>query len=83
MSGTVEIIDIQFNKNINHQLFVVIWHRNHLGVMSGFPLQLSGDTYSFDFTSSDDHAYNFGQKEIAINVWAMTGGDANSDDIIT
>ena len=30
--------NLEFSNTINYQLFVVIWHRNHLGMMSAFPL---------------------------------------------
>ena len=78
------LINIQFNKKINHQLFVVIWHRNHLGVMSAYPLQFANDTYSYDFSTSANQAYgnSDAQKELVSGIWGMIGGNGRPDLII-
>lgn len=62
------------------QLFAVIWHRNHLPVMSAFPLTLNGDIYSYDFTLSALQAFgNNAQKDLGTGVFGLYGGDANGD----
>ena len=61
------------------QLFAVIWHRNHLAIMSAYPLVESGGMYSFDFTSFADQAYNAGQKDMGSGYFGMLSGDANAD----
>jgi len=38
-----------FNFTINQGLFAVVWHRNHLGVMSSVPLVPNGNIYSYNF----------------------------------
>ena len=75
------LIDVQFNKPINHNMFVVTWHRNHLGVMSAYALQETDGTYSYDFTILEDQAWGDvdAHKEIAPGIWGMIGGDGNSD----
>jgi hypothetical protein len=70
------------NLTIQHSLFAVIYHRNHLAIMSANPLTESGGVYSYDFTTAMNQAYNSGQKEIAIGVWGMFAGDANADGLI-
>ena len=67
---------------ITNNLFVVIWHRNHLGVMSAYPLIETGGVYSYDFSISEGQAYGgaLGHKEIATGIWwGMIGSDGYPD----
>ncbi|MBN2172606.1 MAG: metallophosphoesterase [Bacteroidales bacterium] len=66
------------------QLFAVVYHRNHLPVMSASPLNLAGNTYSFNFTTGAGQAYGAGlaQKELASGIWGMAAGDGNVDNVI-
>jgi hypothetical protein len=75
---------LQFNNTLNHQLFVVIWHRNHLAVLSAYPLILSVGNYSYDFSTSESTVFGGmdGHKQIFTGVWGMIGGDANADGTI-
>jgi hypothetical protein len=70
------------NLTIQHSLFAVIYHRNHLAVMSANPLTEIGGVYSYDFTSPSGQAYNDGQKEITAGIWGMYAGDANASGLI-
>jgi hypothetical protein len=72
---------LHFTELINQQLFVLIWHRNHLGIMSAnalFPDPYN--VYSFDFTTSQ--GYNAGLKNLEGGIFGMIAGDANGDGII-
>ena len=66
---------------VTNNLFVVIWHRNHLGVMSAFPLAESGGVYSYDFSLGIGQAFggSLAQKEITPGIWGLIGGDGNAD----
>ncbi|MBN1338267.1 MAG: hypothetical protein JXA03_03025, partial [Bacteroidales bacterium] len=72
---------MEFDLTVNNDLFVVIWHRNHLGVMSNYPVQGSGILYSYDFTNGQDKVYGGinAHKEVAPGIWAMVTGDGNCD----
>jgi len=51
---------LQFNpegSGVIHQLFTVVWYRNHLGIMSANPVTESGGIYTYDFTISSGQAY--------------------------
>lgn len=76
-SSILQFIDI----TIQQSLFLVIWHRNHIGVMSAIPLTEIGGVYIYDFTSGASQAYgnNQGHKELAPGIWGMTGADGNAD----
>jgi len=63
-------------------LHVVIWHRNHLGVMSDAPLVETSGAYTYDFTDQLSKAYLDGQKEIAAGIYGMIAGNSDGNGII-
>ncbi|RLD57298.1 MAG: hypothetical protein DRJ05_09935 [Bacteroidetes bacterium] len=68
---------------VKEQLFVVVWHRSHPGIMSAVPLTESGGIYSYDFSSASGQSYDTGsQKDLGSGVYGMFAGDANADGII-
>lgn len=69
---------LEFSNTINHNLYVVVWHRNHLGIMSASALTESGGVYSYDFTTSISQAYNSGQKNLG-SAFGMIAADINAD----
>lgn len=74
---------LEFSGSLTQNLFVVVWHRNHLGVMSAVPLVKAGGIYSYDFTVGAGQAYGTdAQIEIASGVWGMNTGDGNGDGTI-
>ena len=82
IAGTDGSSILQFdNITIQQSLFLVIWHRNHLGVMSAVPLTENGGMYTYDFTTgaSQAHGNAQGHKELAPGIWGMTGADGNAD----
>jgi PKD repeat protein len=76
---------LQFNNALTQQLFVVIWHRNHIGVMSSDFLFESAGTYAYDFSTGATQAYGTSDahKQIAPGIWGMMGGDGNGDGSVT
>jgi hypothetical protein len=81
LSGTS---NLQFNHSVIHQLFVVIWHRNHLGIMSNNPLTLNGGVYQYNFSTGATQIYGgaLGALELGSGIWGMVSGDGNSDGTI-
>ncbi len=74
--------NLQISSTINQQLFVVIRHRNHLDIMSAFPLlQLEG-VYSYDFTIMDRAYGTNATISIGGGSFGMYSGDANADGYI-
>ena len=71
----------EFDINPVQNLFAVIYHRNHLPVMSAQPLQLQDGTYSWDFTSGPDQAFggSNAQKLVASGIYALIGGDGDGN----
>jgi len=70
--------NLEFNVHNNYNNFVVIYHRNHLGIMSAEDLSHSGWVYSLDFTTGSGQSYNSGQKDLG-GVWGMFAGNADGD----
>ncbi len=72
---------LRFNSTITNNLFVVVYHRNHLGIMTANPVVLSAGEYTYDFTTGEGQVYggSNGHKEIAPGIWGMMAGDADND----
>ena len=73
---------LPFNETLNESLFVVIWHRNHLNVLSSTGLVEMGAVYSYDFTTAQGQAFENKQKEVTTGVWGMVGGNGIPDNQI-
>ncbi len=73
-----------FDNSINDSLFVVLYHRNHLSIMSSTPLTKSDGLYSYNFTDSGNSAYGGIQSQTLLGsgLWGMISGDFNSDGTI-
>lgn len=72
---------LQFTAAISNDPYVVVWHRNHLGVLSASSPTESGGVYSYNFSTSlaQAHGGGLGYKLIDTGVYGMAGGDANGD----
>jgi|GEM_PF-4760184 len=64
-----------------YNLYAVVFHRNHLGIISSAPLPPSGAYREYDFTFSSSQVYGgaVGYKELAPGVWGMLSGNGNGD----
>jgi len=70
--------------SLTQNLFVVIYQRNHLSVMSATAVIKSGGVYPYNFTTGEAQAYGgaSGHKEVGTGIWGMFGGDADADGTI-
>ena len=78
MDGSgLPVVSFDYSDN----LYAVIWHRNHLPLMSANPLVESGGTFMYDFTTGAGQIYGgtLAATEVEPGVWALTGGDGNAD----
>lgn len=84
--GTIVDVDgssiPSFSVTITNQLFAVVWHRNHLGIMSASPLVDVGGIYSYDFTIAASQAYLSGQKNVGGGSFGMIGGNAQANGVV-
>ncbi len=71
---------LQFDVPIEHQLYAVVWHRNHLSVMSANPLTRNPEgLYIYDFSFSSSQAHENGQLDLGGGIYGMYGGDLVPD----
>jgi hypothetical protein len=77
------ISPLRFEDVIDGSYYVVIYHRNHLAIMTAAAISLSSSEATvYDFTSDLNSAYTTGpapMSEVATGVYAMVSGDGNSD----
>lgn len=86
-NGTIVGMDgiskLQFTSSVTNHLFAVVYHRNHLGIMSANYLTQVSGTYNYDFTTASGQAYGTNsQKQLASGIWGMIGGDADANGVI-
>ncbi|MCB0805531.1 MAG: hypothetical protein KDC05_07000 [Bacteroidales bacterium] len=79
--STDGVSPLSFTNTVTDDLYVVIWHRNHLGVMAAYPAVLNGDIYEYDFTLSASQVFGGSctYKQVGTGIWGMMAGDANGD----
>jgi hypothetical protein len=78
------ISDPAFSVTVVNKLYVVVKHRNHLGILSFYPLIVSNGSSAYDFTTGSVKSFGAatGCKEIAAGTWGMIAGDGNADGIV-
>ena len=75
------VIESKFDDN----LYAVIWHRNHLGVMSANPLSFYDGAYQYDFSIGSAQAYGDSLAHASITpvLWGLASGNGNTDSVIS
>ena len=73
--------------NFIHNVFVLVHHRNHLGVMSAVQLNEVGGVYSYDFSYDTWNSYGGpnASKNIGTDlspIYGMMGGDADGNGVV-
>lgn len=65
----------------DHNLYLVIWHRNHLGIMTSIPIEEVDGVITFDFTSNPENVLggNKSLKNLGQDIWGMIAADGNAD----
>ena len=81
ITGTDGTIFLQFNNSFNHNLFVIVWHRNHLPVLSSNPLTNTDGLFTWDFTGSQVNTFGGlqGCSQLSNSKFGLIAGDANAD----
>jgi len=76
---------LTFNIPVSDSVFLIIWQRNHLAVMSAIAIQNEGaNVYPYDFTTASEKVYGntIGYKELAVGIYGMVAGDGDADGTI-
>ncbi|MCD4735650.1 MAG: hypothetical protein K8R53_06370, partial [Bacteroidales bacterium] len=73
--------NLKFYTTPDYDLYAIVWHRNHIGVMSAYSITKTGGIYTHDFSSGSGQVYGGinGHKEVATGVWGMIGGDGDGN----
>ncbi len=76
--------NLQFTVTVTNKIYLVVRHRNHLGVLSSNSLTVTNNFSSYDFTNGETKVFGAanGHKQIATGVWGMVSGDGNADGTI-
>lgn len=82
--GTDGSSPLLFAVTYSQNLYAVVFHRNHLGIMSSVGLTESGGTYSYNFTTGSGQSYGGTNAVIELEpgVWGMVAADGNANGLI-
>jgi PKD repeat protein len=82
--GTDGISPLVLSVSVTYNLFAIVWHNNHLGVISASPLTEAGGIYSHDFTTGSAQAYGNvnAHKQLAADKWGMFSGDGDASNTV-
>lgn len=74
---------LYLNEEISNNLYIAVFHRNHLGILSANAVMSSGGMYTYDYTTSASQAYGSNaQKNLGGGKYGMYAGDFNADGTI-
>ncbi len=76
---------LNIKDDIYDNLQIVIWQRNHIGIMSSTGFNpMNGNVYDYDFTTGSDKVVGgtTGYKQLKPDVWGMVAGDVTADGIV-
>lgn len=85
--GSVTFVgDCVLESDIADEVYVVIEHRAHMGIMTDKIIDITDGNLTYDFRMQDSYTNgpaSVGQKEVAPGVWAMYAGDVDQTDAIS
>jgi hypothetical protein len=69
----------ELTSSITHNLFVAIYHRNHVGIMNATPIPYATGVYNYDFSTGSTQVYggSNAHKQLSTGVWGMMSGDGD------
>jgi hypothetical protein len=85
------VIDLSGNPELNfgpltitNDFYVVVYHRNHISILSAIGLTQSDGVYTYNFTTGSGQVFGgaLAQKELVPGVWGMMGGDGDANGLI-
>lgn len=74
-----DVLEIQAAESV----YIVVEHRNHIGIMTPNPVEIINGVLAYDFTLNNTYrdATGFGQKQLPTGEWVMFAGDASQLDM--
>ncbi|MFU8842792.1 MAG: hypothetical protein ACNA7V_03175 [Bacteroidales bacterium] len=80
ITKTDGISPLEYIGVIYNNLFVVIWHRNHLSIVNATSMASTEGSYMYDFTA--EQSYLDGQKPLSPGIFGMISGDSDGNGLI-
>ena len=73
--------NLEFSISYTDNLYLVIYHRNHVSAISANPIIIFNGNGTYDFSSAESKAFGdiLGHKEISSTIWGLAAGDSNGD----
>ncbi len=71
----------KINVDYSQNLYLVVWHRNHIGILSALPVEETEGSLAYDFTDSPDKIWGGEKSSKLLNngIWGMMSADGNAD----
>ncbi|MEZ5084382.1 MAG: S8 family serine peptidase [Bacteroidales bacterium] len=92
ITNTGQIVDLDgvspltFTGTIANNLYAVVWTRNHLGVISAYPLVEVAGLFSYNFSTGSGQALGGTNAQKLLSgspvIWGMMSGDANGTGLV-
>jgi len=72
---------LSFTYTLQYDLYAVVYHRNHLSVMTANALVQSGGFYSYDFSNNAVQAYGgtLAQNQLIPGTWGLIAADGDAN----
>jgi len=80
--GSITFPDRCALTSVASPLYIVVEHRNHIGIMTPQPVDVIGGMLTYDFRLAESYRdpTSFGQKQLSTGEWTMYAGDADQSD---
>jgi hypothetical protein len=84
ISSNVCNSNLKFSVSVSGNLYVIIYHRNHIAAISASPILIVNGNGNYDFSSDESKVLggSLGHKELSSGIWGLAAGDSNGDGII-
>lgn len=69
----------EFTETVDEEIFVVVYHRNHLPILSGTAVSRISGLYPFDYTTAASQAYGTTAQTDLGGVYGLYAGDSDAD----
>lgn len=75
----MQIEPFRLSERTTGAFYIVVEHRNHMGIMSANPVSINNGVLTYDFRNTDTYknSTSYGQRQLESGVWGMYGGDAD------
>jgi hypothetical protein len=81
IKNTDGITNLSFPVLIDDNLYIVIYHRNHVAAISAIPTPIVNENGNYDFSTGEFKVLgaSLGHKELSAGIWGLAAGDSNGD----